>query len=105
MFHLLFGLPILMTFGAMALFVLTAPFCVGIFLQVLLCVFGQSIWVLLVPAGLGVLGLTCSLVFLHEDIPLVGILSYWGLFFLSLWLVWLVIDQIRKAIVRWRRKE
>ncbi|MEA4933921.1 MAG: hypothetical protein VB071_10170 [Lawsonibacter sp.] len=38
MFHLLLGLPVLVTFGAMALFVLTAPFCVEIFLQVLMCV-------------------------------------------------------------------
>lgn len=105
MFHLLLGLPVLVTFGTMALFVLAVPFCVGIFLQVLLCVFGQSMWLLLVPPGLGVMGLICSLVFLLDDIPLVGILIYWDLFFLSLWVVWLVISQLRKALVRWRRKE
>lgn len=105
MFHVLLVLPMLVTFGAMAVFVLTVPFCVGVFLQAVLCVFGQDKWVIFVPAALGIAGLICSIVFFLGTIPLMGILIYWSLFFLCLWLVWLVIRQIQKAVARWRGKE
>ena len=102
MFHVLLVLPFLAAYGAAALLLLAIPFCVGCTLQLIFSVFSVSRLVLLVPAMLGGLGLICSLFFLLETVPLAGILLYWGLFFLSLWLVWLVVSQIKKAIVRWR---
>ena len=98
MFHVMLALPALMTFGAMALFILTAPFCIGGFLQLILTIIGEKVWVMCVPAGLGVLGLIGSLIGLLGDIPLVGILIYWGIYFLCIWVIWLVVTQIKKYI-------
>ena len=105
MFHVMLVLPALAAFGVMSVFVLCAPFCVGLFLQLVLTVFGQKRWVLYIPAGLGVLGLAGTLVFFHPNPPVLYILIYWALYFLALWLTWLVVDQIKKFIARHRSKE
>ena len=100
MFHVMLVLPALMAFGAMALFVLTAPICIGGFLQLVLTIVAEKIWVMCVPAGLGVLGLIASLIGLLGTIPLVGILIYWGIYFLCMWVIWLVVTQIKKYIAK-----
>ena len=100
MFHVMLALPALMTFGAMALFVLAALFCIGGFLQLVLTIVGDKVWVMCVPAGLGVLGLIGSLIGLLDNIPLVGILIYWGIYFLCIWVIWLVVTQVKKYIRR-----
>lgn len=105
MFHVMLAMPVLAAFGAMALFVLCAPFCVGVFLQLVLSIVAEKRWILWVPAGLGVLGLVWSLYGFLPDLPILYILIYWALYFLVLWLTWLVVDQIKKFIARCRPKE
>lgn len=100
MFHVMLVLPALVTFGTVAIFVLAAPFCVGMFLQLVLSIVAQDRWVVWVPAGLGVAGAVLSVVCFGQSIPLLGIALYWGVYFLALWLVWLIVDQIRKYISR-----
>ena len=102
MFHVMLVLPALALFGVMAVFVLAAPFCVGGVLAALLGLFGQTRLVRSVPAILGVVGLVCSLYFFSPAIPVNGILIYWAVFFLWIWLIFLVAGQIRQAIGRWR---
>ena len=34
-----------------------------------------------------------------------GILLYWALYFLWIWLIWLVVVQIKKSVGRWREKQ
>lgn len=104
MFHVLLALPALVALGAMAVFVLSAPFCIGLFLQLVLTVFGQKRWVLYVPAGLGALGLAGSMVYFLPDLELTIILAYWAAYFLVIWLTWLVAAQIKKAIAKWTGK-
>lgn len=104
MFHVLLALPALVTLGAMAVFVLSAPFCAGLFLQLVLTIFGQKRWVLYVPAGLGVLGLAGTMVWLLPDVPVSAVLVYWVAYFLVIWLTWLMVAQIKKAIVKWTEK-
>lgn len=104
MFHVMLVAPILglmAVYGAVVLAVLSIPFCVGMFLQLILTIFGQKRWVLYVPAGLGVLGLTASLIWLIQTLSLPTIFMYWGLYFIALWLTWLVVSQIKKAIAKW----
>ena len=68
----------------------------------LLAAYGIVVWV---PAGLGVLGLALSFLFLLGAIPWGGILLYWALYFLWIWLIWLVVAQIKKSVGRWREKQ
>ena len=96
---LLLFTPMLLAFGMLAIFLLAAPCCVGILLQLILTVIGQQYWVKCVPAGLGALGLAGSLFFLRELVPVPGILIYWGIYFLLLWLVWLVVTQIKLFVL------
>ena len=108
MFHVMLVAPVLglmAVYGVIVLVILSVPFCVGMFLQLVLTVFGQKHWVLWVPAGLGALGLAGSLAFFLPDVPVLYILVYWALYFLALWLTWLVVDQIKKFIARRRHKE
>lgn len=108
MFHVMLVAPILglmAVYGIIVLVILSVPFCIGMFLQLVLTVFGQKRWVLYIPAGLGVLGLAGTLVFFRPDPPALYILIYWTLYFLALWLTWLVVDQIKKFIARRRSKE
>lgn len=108
MFHVMLVAPILglmAVYGVIVLVILSVPFCVGMFLQLVLTVFGQKHWVLWVPTGLGALGLAGSLAFFLPDVPVSYILVYWVLYFLALWLTWLVVDQIKKFIARRRHKE
>ena len=44
------------------------------------------------------------LLFLLGAIPWGGILLYWALYFLWIWLIWLVVAQIEKSVGRWREK-
>lgn len=108
MFHVLLALPALAVFGvigAAAVFVLSIPFCIGMFLQLLLTIFGQKRWVRCVPAGLGVLGLAGSLACFLAELSLTVILAYWGIYFLVLWLTWLIVTQIKKAAAKWAGRE
>ena len=100
MFHVLLVAPLLgllAAYGIVVLIVLSVPFCLGGFFQL-----GLTI---AVPAGLGVLGLALSFLFLLGAIPWGGILLYWALYFLWIWLIWLVVAQIKKSVGRWREKQ
>ena len=46
-----------------------------------------------------------SFLFLLGAIPWGGILLYWALYFLWIWLIWLVVAQIKKSVGRWREKQ
>lgn len=108
MFHVMLVAPILglmAVYGAIVLVILSVPFCIGIFLQFILTIFGQKHWILWVPTGLGALGLAGSMVFFLPDVPVSYILVYWTLYFLALWITWLVVDQIKKFIARRCHKE
>ena len=96
--------PMLLAFGAFAIFLLAAPCCMGIFLQLILTIVGQKRWVRCVPAGLGALGLAGSLLLLRGQVPASGILLYWGIYFLLLWLVWLVVTQIKLFVLHKLKK-
>ena len=98
MFHVLLVAPLLgllAAYGIVVLIVLSVPFCLGGFFQL----------VLTIAAGLGVLGLALSFLFLLGAIPWGGILLYWALYFLWIWLIWLVVAQIKKSVGRWREKQ
>ena len=88
--------PMLAAFGLFAVFLLLTPFCVGFFFQLIFSIFARKAWMLLLMPGLGIAGLLCSLIWLGGDIPLPGILIYWGFYFLLLWLIWLAVFQIKK---------
>ena len=103
MFHVLLVAPLLgllAAYGIVVLIVLSVPFCLGGFFQLVLTI--AAVWV---PAGLGVLGLALSFLFLLGAIPWGGILLYWALYFLWIWLIWLVVAQIKKSVGRWREKQ
>ena len=87
------------------LIVLSVPFCLGGFFQLVLTIAAGDRWAVWVPAGLGVLGLALSFLFLLGAIPWGGILLYWALYFLWIWLIWLVVAQIKKSVGRWREKQ
>ncbi len=69
-------------------------------LQLMLSIVARRRWVLGVPAALGGIGAVVSLVYLLGILPLGGILLYWGVYFLSLWLVWLIVSQVKQALCR-----
>lgn len=105
-FHVFLVLPALLGAGALALFVLSLPFLLGGVLQLLLTVFSAGKrWVVWVPAALGGVGLVLSLIYGLEAAGPAALLVYWGLYFLMLWLIWLIVSQIKKAVLRWRSKE
>lgn len=104
MFHVLLALPALVTFGVLAVFIVIVPFFVGIFLQLVLSIAAEKLWVLCVPAGLGAIGLVWCLFTFSPDLPIPYILTYWAVYFLLIWLTWLVVDQIKKFIARHRSK-
>lgn len=105
MFHVLLVLPALITFGAFAIFIWFAPFFIGMFLQFVLSIVAEKLWIRCIPAGLGMIGLTWCLYVLLPELPVLYILIYWAVYFLLLWLTWLVVDQIKKFIARHRSKE
>ena len=108
MFHVLLVAPLLgllASYGIVVLIVLSVPFCLGGFFQLVLTIAAGDRWVVWVPAGLGVLGLALSFLFLLGAIPWGGILLYWALYFLWIWLIWLVVVQIKKSVGRWREKQ
>ena len=53
---------------------------------------------LFLPAGFGGAGLLCSLIWLRKIVPLTGIIIYWAFYFLSMWLIWLVVNQIKQFV-------
>ena len=98
MFHVLLVAPVLgllAVYGIIVLVVLSIPFCLGGFLQLVFSIAAQDRWVIWVPAGL-----VLSAVFLLKSLSWGTILLYWGLYFLWLWLIWLVVRQIRGFIRR-----
>ena len=98
MFHMLLVAPVLgllAVYGIIVLVVLSIPFCLGGFLQLVFSIAAQDRWVIWVPAGL-----VLSAVFLLKSLSWGTILLYWGLYFLWLWLIWLVVRQIRGFIRR-----
>ena len=108
MFHVLLVAPLLgllAAYGIVVLIVLSVPFCLGGFFQLVLTIAAGDRWAVWVPAGLGVLGLALSFLFLLGAIPWGGILLYWALYFLWIWLIWLVVAQIKKSVGRWREKQ
>ncbi len=88
--------PLFMAFGLFALFLLAAPFCVGAFLQLVFSIVAKGDFVVWIPAGLGMLGLVASLVWLLELLSVPAILIYWGVYFLCMWLIWLAVSKIKK---------
>ena len=101
MFHVLLAAPVLAlmaAYGAIVLVVLSIPFCIGTFLQLVLTIFGQKNWILWVPAGLGLLGLAVSMLVFLSEVQILYILLYWMFYFLSLWIVWLVVEQIKNLL-------
>lgn len=108
MFHLLLVAPLfglMAVYGAVVLVALGVPFCLGGLLQLILSIVAQDRWAVWVPAGAGVLGGVASLVFLSGAIPWGGILLYWAVYFFWIWIIWLVVVQIKKAVRRWKEKE
>ena len=108
MFHVLLVAPLLgllAAYGIVVLIVLSVPFCLGGFFQLVLTIAAGDRWAVWVPAGLGGLGLALSFLFLLGAIPWGGILLYWALYFLWIWLIWLVVAQIKKSVGRWREKQ
>ena len=108
MFHVLLVAPLLgllAAYGIVVLIVLSVAFCLGGFFQLVLTIAAGDRWAVWVPAGLGVLGLALSFLFLLGAIPWGGILLYWALYFLWIWLIWLVVAQIKKSVGRWREKQ
>ena len=95
-------MPMMVAFGFFGLILLAVPLGLGACLQLIFCIVAQNKWVVWVPSVLGGAGLTASLIWLLEEIPLNGILIYWAIYFICLWLVWLIISQIKKAITKWR---
>ena len=98
MFHVLLVAPVLgllAVYGIIVLVVLSIPFCLGGFLQLVFSIAAQDRWVIWVPAGL-----VLSAVFLLKSLSWGTILLYWGLYFLWLWLIWLVVRQIKGFIRR-----
>jgi len=91
-------MPVFMAFGFFGLILLTVPLVFGTLLQLIFCIVSEKRWVILVPATLGGSGLVISLACLLDEIPLKGILIYWAIYFLCLWLIWLIVDQIKKFI-------
>ena len=103
MFHVLLVAPVLgllAVYGIIVLVVLSIPFCLGGFLQLVFSIAARDRWVIWVPAGLGGAGLVLTAVFLLKSLSWGTILLYWGLYFLWLWLIWLVVRQIKGFIRR-----
>lgn len=67
-------LGLLAAYGIVVLIVLSVPFCLGGFFQLVLTIAAGDRWAVWVPAGLGVLGLALSFLFLLGAIPWGGIL-------------------------------
>ena len=95
-------MPMMMAFGFFGLILLAVPLGLGAFLQLIFCIVAQEKWVVWMPAVLGGAGLAASLIWLLEVISLKGISIYWVIYFVCLWLVWLIVDQIKKAIKKWQ---
>ena len=94
-------LPLLAAFGAAAFFMVTVPLCLGAGLQL---IFSKKRWILLLPAILGAVGVVLSLVYLLEVVGLTALVIYWAVYYLCIWFVWLIVTQIKEAILRWRAK-
>ena len=90
---------------ALFLWILSIPICIGAVLQLILSVVAIKPWVLFIPAILGAIGLVLCLLFLVPTFSIGSILIYWLIYFVCLWLVWLIVTQIKQAVIRWRSKE
>lgn len=102
MFHVMLVLPALAGLGAIALFLLALPYCVGGVLQLALTALARRRWLIWLPGALCLLGLVWTLMESWGLIPLWVVFLYWGSVLLVLWLIWLVTDRIRGAILKHR---
>lgn len=102
MFHVMLVLPLLAAFGAAAFFMVTVPLCLGAGLQLIFSIFSKKRWILLLPAILGAVGVVLSLVYLLEVVGLTALVIYWAVYYLCIWLVWLIVTQIKGDVLRWR---
>lgn len=84
------------------LWIISIPICVGMLLQLIFTIVSRNSWVFYLPAILGGCEAVLSVLFLRETFPVLYIGIYWIIYFFCLWLVWLAVTQIQKAIVRWR---
>ncbi len=99
MFHLLLAAPVLAVYGAAAIFVLSLPFWVGGLLQLGLTVFCRKKPVYAIPAALGVAGVIASAVKLVPSVGVGPVAVYWLLYFVELLLIFLVVYNIKRAVL------
>ena len=99
MFHLLLVAPALAVYGAAAIFLLSLPFWVGGLLQLALTVFCRRKPVYAIPAVLGVAGVIASAVKLVPSVGVAPVAVYWLLYFVELLLIFLVVYNIKRAVL------
>ena len=99
MFHLLLAAPVLAVYGAAAIFVLSLPFWVGGLLQLVLTVFCRKKPVYAIPAMLGVVGVIASGIKLVPAVGAGPVAIYWLLYFLELLAIFLVVYNIKRAVL------
>lgn len=99
MFHLLLAAPVLAVYGAAAIFVLSLPFWVGGLLQLVLTVFCRKKPIYAIPAVLGVAGVIVSGIKLVPSVGVGPVAVYWLLYFVELLLIFLVVYNIKRAVL------
>lgn len=106
MFHVMLVLPVLAPvlalYGLVAIVVLSAPFYIGIGLQLVLTLLTKGGKLLLLPGALGVVGAAGSFLWLGKLLPLWFFLLYWALLFFSLWLTWWIVGRGKDLLRRWK---
>lgn len=109
---LIMGVPVLAAMGMMGvslwfLIVLCLiPLGFGMAFQLILTAVTEQRGLLLVPAGIGLIGLVLSLIFLGSSLPPLALIIYWMIYFLVLWLTWLVVYKVKRYFARrWKRSE
>ncbi len=95
---------LLAVYGFLFLIVAAIPFCVGITLQIIMTIVSDKKWMLFIPAGLELIGVICSLIWLGEMIPVSSIIVYWVIVFISLWITWLIVVKLREKLRKIARK-
>ena len=105
MFHLLLALSVFIA-GAVSILLALIPYGIGAVLQLILTIFGQKRWVRGIPGILGGVGFLATLLYYWDLMPseLPILLIYWAIYFLCIWLVWLIVTLIKKAIRRCQEK-